>query len=311
MRREPGVQVKILLTYTTLNFEMEMPFNSSTKEVNNTSTLILSELFLHLPSNKNLSAMKKLLLTLLSSFAILMTSAQTAPDFTATDCNGTSHNLYTELAQGKVIVIVWVMPCGACTGPALTAYNIVQSYASSNVLYYLIDDAGNTSCTSLSSWASGASVGTNRTTFSTASIVESNYGGVGMPHVAVVGLNGHMYFNALNSAAGNSTNIQNGINSALAATGINEANSNPFQLLVSPSLSGHSVKVTYSLRESANITLDIMNEAGQLVTKKDLGKQSAGDYTSDFDLAGTASGIYFMRFSAANNAQTVKFVVSH
>ncbi len=255
--------------------------------------------------------MKKLLLTLVSSFAVLVTSAQTAPDFTATDCNGTSHNLYTEIGQGKVIVLVWVMPCGACTGPGLTAYNIVQSYASSNVLYYLIDDAGNTACTSLATWATSSGIGTNRVTFSTSSITESSYGGIGMPHIAVVGPNADFYFNALNTAAGNSTNIQNAINSALAATGIKENSDNAFQLMVFPSLSANSVKVTYSLKESATVILDILNEAGQLVSKKDLGKQSAGDYTSDFDIAGTASGIYFMRFSVANNSKTVKFVVSH
>jgi hypothetical protein len=256
--------------------------------------------------------MKKLLLTLASALTVLITSATTAPDFTATDCNGNSHNLYTELAQGKVIVLVWVMPCGACTGPALTAYNIVQSYASPNVVYYLIDDAGNTSCTSLSTWATSSSIGTNRITFSTASIVENSYGGVGMPHVAVVGNNGEIFFNALNTAAGNSTGIQNGINSALAAaTGITENTNNAFQLNVVSLPASQSVQVSYSLKESSTITLNIINEVGQSVIKKDLGKQSIGDYTSVFDVSGVAAGIYFLRFSAANHTQAIKFIVSH
>src|SRR5207249_4420212 len=115
--------------------------------------------------SKNKLKMKKSLLTLLSAIFIgVNVFAQTAPDFTALDCNGVSHNLYTELNSGKVIVLNWVMPCSACVGPSLTAYNVVKSYASSNVLHYLIDDAGNTSCTSLSSWATGAGIGSNRTT---------------------------------------------------------------------------------------------------------------------------------------------------
>jgi hypothetical protein len=256
--------------------------------------------------------MKKQVLTIFFVAFAFISMAQTAPDFTANDCNGNSHNLYTELNSGKVIVLDWVMPCGACVGPSLTAYNIVQSYANPNVIYYLIDDAGNTSCTSLSSWAYGASIGTNRQTFSTTSIVESNYGGVGMPHVVVVGTSNHtIYFNGLNSAAGNSTAIQNAINSALTATGITENNSNAFQLNVVPSASEKSIKVTYSLKETANVTLTMINEVGQSVSKKDLGKQTLGNYTSDFDLKAIASGIYFMRFTADNNSQTVKFTVSH
>ena len=236
--------------------------------------------------------------------------AQTAPDFTANDCNANSHNLYTELAQGKVIVLNWVMPCGACVGPSLTAYNVSQSFGNPNVLYYLIDDAGNTACASVNSWATGAGIGTNRTTFSTTSIVENNYGGVGMPHVAVVGPNGHIYFNGLNAAAGNSTAIQNAITTALTATGITQNNNNAFQYSVTPSLSTPTVKVTYSLSESANVTLQMFNESGQSVSTKNIGKQSIGNYTYDFDVNKSAAGIYFMRFTAGNNSQTLKFSVS-
>ena len=101
--------------------------------------------------------MKKILSTL--SMALMLCStisnAQTAADFTALDCNGVSHNLYTDLGAGKVIVVTWVMPCGSCIGGAASAYNAVQSFATSNpgkVFNYLVDDAGS-SCSSLASWA--------------------------------------------------------------------------------------------------------------------------------------------------------------
>lgn len=252
------------------------------------------------------------LLTVILSISSVIGVAQTAPDFTATDCNGYSHNLYSELNAGKVIVLNWVMPCAACVGPTLTAYNIVQSYANPNVVHYLIDDVGNTSCTSLSTWASNFGIGTNRTTFSTSAIVENNYGGVGMPHVVVVGGSNHtIYFNGLNSAAGNSTAIQNAINAALAATGIQENNNAAFQFSISSSLTAHTIKLNYSINEIANVTLEVMNETGQLVMKKDLGKQAPGDYTSDLDLNNAAAGLYFLRFTANNNSQTAKFTFVH
>ena len=255
--------------------------------------------------------MKINLLVIAMMFVSLFSVAQTAPDFTANDCSSTSHNLYTELAQGKVIVLVWVMPCGACTGGALTAYNVCQSFGNPNVLYYLMDDVGNTSCTSLVTWATGAGVGTNRTTFSTASISESNYGGVGMPHVAVVGPNGQIYFNGLNSAAGNSTAIQSAISTALTATGITENSVNTFSLTVFPNPAADKTVLNYSLKDAAVVSVDVMNELGQNVATYALDKKSAGKHEYQLDVKTLANGNYFVRFNAEQNSQVVRFAVSH
>lgn len=253
-----------------------------------------------------------LLISCLTVSLFTTSFAQTAPDFTANDCSGGSHNLYTELAQGKVIVLNWVMPCGACTGPSLTAYNVCQSFSNPNVLYYLIDDAGNTACSSVSSWASGAGIGTNRVTFSTSSIVESSYGGVGMPHVAVVGPNGQMYFNALGSAAGNSTAIQSAITSALAATtGITENSANTFSLSVFPNPASDRAMLNYSLKETVVVSFDVLNELGQNVASYSLDKQSVGKHAFQIDVQNLANGNYFVRFNVEQNSQTMKFNVSH
>ena len=88
--------------------------------------------------------MKKILLSL----SLLLTSSiaifgQT--DFNATDCAGAPHQLFSELDGGKVIVLVWVMPCSSCIPGAKAAYNASASFASSNpgrVFYYLIDVTG-------------------------------------------------------------------------------------------------------------------------------------------------------------------------
>ena len=234
--------------------------------------------------------------------------ATVGPDFTATDCNGNSHNLYSELAAGKVIVLNWVMPCGACISASVSAYNVVQGQTSSNVLYYLIDDAGNTSCASLDTWANNSFIGSNRTTFSSSAIVENNYGGIGMPHVAVVGPNGNLYFNGLNSAANNPTAISNAINQALIATGIHEMNNNVFQLTATPDFLSHAVKASYSLIESGNVKLDIINILGQSVISKSIGKQSVGNYSTELDMNGIKNGVYFLRLNTEGRVETIKFI---
>ena len=86
---------------------------------------------------------KNIFNTLILIFATVFCTAQTATDFTADDCNGTSHNLYSELDDGNVVVLCWVMPCGPWFLGAEYAQNAVQSFNISHpgkVKYYIVDD---------------------------------------------------------------------------------------------------------------------------------------------------------------------------
>ena len=107
--------------------------------------------------------MKKTLILITFIFAFVNSKAQvtTATDFTANDCNSISHHLFAELDAGKVVVVAFVMPCSACIGPSLTAYNVATSFASSNpgrVKFFLSDDLANTSCSIVSGWATNNSI---------------------------------------------------------------------------------------------------------------------------------------------------------
>src|ERR1035437_10690426 len=101
--------------------------------------------------------MNKILYTFIAlMFLVTISKAQTATDFTATDCNSNSHNLFTELNAGKVIVLDWVMPCINCVAPSLSTSNVVQSYQSTypgRVFLYLLKDIGTTTCSTLNNWA--------------------------------------------------------------------------------------------------------------------------------------------------------------
>src|SRR5262245_353846 len=135
--------------------------------------------------------MKKSILLIAVLFLSVISFAQTATNFTCNDCSGNSHDLFSELDAGKVIVLCWVMPCGTCTSPALTSYNVVQSFQASypnQVYFYLIDDYANTTCTSLNSWGTsiGAPPSSSSLRFSNAAIDMTNYGATGMPKIVVV-----------------------------------------------------------------------------------------------------------------------------
>lgn len=199
--------------------------------------------------------MKKLIFTSMIAlmFVATISKAQTATDFTAIDCNSMSHNLYTELNAGKVVVISWVMPCSACVGGATAASTAVQSFATSHpgmVVQYLVDDAGNTTCSSLSSWATTNGLDlTKMTTFgnSPVTIDEANFGGSGMPHVVVIGPNKMIYYNQFNGASNNATAITAAINSALTPAGIDDKSLESFAVYPNPTSNALTIKSNYEI----------------------------------------------------------------
>ena len=131
----------------------------------------------------------------------------TATNWTANDCDGVSHTLFNTLDSGKIVVLTWIMPCGMCDAGAKQAYDAAQSFATSHpgkVAYYLIDDFGNTSCAQIATFATSNNIGpANLTMFDNTGIPidEDDYGGSGMPHVAVIGPDHQIYFNKLNGQA--------------------------------------------------------------------------------------------------------------
>ncbi len=253
--------------------------------------------------------MKKYLLSIILFFTSLLSVAQTATNFTCNDCDGNSHTLFDDLDAGKVIVICWVMPCGACVGGALTSYNVVQSYALSNpntVHMYLCDDYANTACSSINSWANTNGL-TNTIRFSNASINMNHYGSTGMPKVVVVGGTNHTVFYNTNNSI-NSTNLQNAINAALTATGINEQNNKASALTVFPNPSGNSAEVKFNLVKSSNVILELFNLEGKYIGNIFTGNLNAGDNKIKVNLDTVAVGMYLIKFSDGVHQQFTNLV---
>lgn len=255
--------------------------------------------------------MKKLLLfSLLGTAGFTAKSQTTATDFTVPDCNAVSHNLFTELNAGKVVVMVWVMPCSACEGPAKAAYNAVQSFASSHpgkVLYYLIDDYGDDPCTTLTGWVNSATIGdaANMAIFENTgnAIKMSDYGSNGMPKVVVAGGPAHtVYFNKNNNTANDEAGITAAISNALVATGIGEI-SNEIQFSIAPNPAGSEILIRYD----APVHDVVITTIGGQVVKKEV--FTNGKMKPVVSLGDLAKGIYLVRVTDIDNRQGVgKFI---
>jgi len=255
--------------------------------------------------------MNKILL--LASFCLMQfsSSAQFATDFTANDCDGTSYNLFTELNAGKVIVLCWVMPCGACTGPALTTLNVVHSYVSTNpntVHMWMVDDYANTSCAVLDNWKNNEGLGAAKS-FSNASINMNHYGSTGMPKIVVVAGGSHTVFYNANNVV-NANALQTAINSALQTIGIDEQNTFASAISVSPNPSQGKSELKFSLLENAQVEITLFNMQGALVKNIFNGKLSRGENNIDFSTSGIAPGTYLVKVSNGSKSNYLNLVIA-
>lgn len=260
--------------------------------------------------------MKKILLAagagLITQFGFTQT---TATDFTTNDCNSVSHTLFTELDAGKVIVMCWVMPCGSCIAPASTDAATVQGYASSNpgqVKFYLLDDNGGTSCSTLSSWASTNSITADAKFSNAGNVIKmTDYGTAGMPKTVVLGGPNHTVFYNVNGTVSASA-LQTAINNALAATtGIADLTPAIAYVNIFPNPANISSSVSYTLDVPSDVTIEIYNLVGKKVKTVFSGQQTAGEQKVALDCSELNNGMYFVKIGNGKLERTIMLSVAH
>lgn len=246
--------------------------------------------------------------------SINFATAQTATNFNCSDCSSTNHDLFTELNSGQVIVIAWVMPCGACISGALAGQTACQSFSTSNpgmVSFYCADDVANTSCTTLSSWCTTNGI-TAATKFSNSAVNMSNYGTSGMPKVVVLGGASHTVYYNQNGGAITQSGIQNAISTALAAnvTGVKETESGAFASAnIYPNPSNTSSSLSCNLSKESKVKIEIQNVLGQKISEVFNGDLKKGENTININTTELGSGNYFVNISDGNSSKKIKMIV--
>lgn len=257
--------------------------------------------------------MKKILYFLFYlTFIITISKGQTATDFTAVDCNSNSHNLFTELNAGKVIVLDWVMPCVNCVAPSLSASNVVQSYQSTypgRVFLYMLKDIGSTTCSTLSNWAANNGI-QPMAIFNSPVAAMTDYGYGAMPKIVVLGGSSHSVF-YIGDAGVDVTSMQNAINAALAATGIDEPLMGVSSVNIFPNPATSMTTIAFSLDKPSNVKAELFNIDGHMIKNILDGKLSQGENKISLDLSKLSSGIYFVKLSIADKNKIIKLVVAN
>jgi thiol-disulfide isomerase/thioredoxin len=255
--------------------------------------------------------LKQVVVTLVLTFLVQTSIAQTATNFNVLNCAGVNYNLFNELDAGKVVVIGWAMPCGSCVLPLKTTYNVVQSYQNSfpdRVVMLLADDYANTPCSSIDLWANSNGM-TNTIRFSNEAIKMMDYGSTGMPKVVVVGGADHqVFYNANNEV--DHVALQKAINDAISViTALNESDNTSAFLKIFPNPSQNKTTVSYSLPLSSNITISIFNDSGQEVSQIFSGFAEQGLNRIDVPTSQLRNGVYYLQLKHNKGSLVHKFSV--
>ncbi len=170
--------------------------------------------------------MKHTLLTFLCALCLGAQAQTTALNFTADDCEGLSHDLFTELEAGDVVILEMVMMgCQPCVtaGHSITDNVLPNVSEPTRVKLYSIGFTNGINCTQMLDWKN--TNGFAHTVFAGMSAQTTHYGGMGMPTIAVVGGNAHtVYYSNIGHSAGENPAILAAIEAALAGgVGIAEA----------------------------------------------------------------------------------------
>jgi photosystem II stability/assembly factor-like uncharacterized protein len=91
---------------------------------------------------------------------------------------------------------------------------------------------------------------------------------------------------------------------------VNEAKENNIQLSISPNPASNMIEVTYSLRKTEYIILDLCDLLGRTLLKISEGNQDAGEHSMNAGLHTLPAGMYFIRLMTSEGSQTQKIIIA-
>ena len=237
--------------------------------------------------------MKHLLLTSTMLLATGLSAQTTALDFTANDCDGMAHTLFSELDAGNAVILEFVMMgCQPCVtaGNSIKANVLPNTSDASRVKFYSIGFTNSITCTQMNAWKTANNF--THTVFAGMSAQTTHYGGMGMPTVAVVGGNDHsVFYGEVGHSASDNPTILAAIEAALAAgVGVAEvASAN--ELVVYPNPVESAIQLS-----GAYTSAQVLDAQGRVVLERAV----SGNKT--FDASTLPAGAYTLRLIGTDKA---------
>jgi hypothetical protein len=86
--------------------------------------------------------------------------------------------------------------------------------------------------------------------------------------------------------------------------------SRQIDLQIWPNPASRDLTISYTLEDASEISMDILNIAGQMMMSRELGPRGSGSHTETIDVSSFREGLYLLRFRSDNNVSTSKIKVA-
>ncbi len=242
----------------------------------------------------------------------------TAPDFTFTDINGNTQNLYSYLNAGKYVALdisaTWCHPCWLyhLTGTLDSLYNLHDNPGDRTWKVLFLEGDGNTTLADLQGtgtstqgdWVTGSLFPIMNPTGITLNDFISNYNNTAFPTLYMICPNKKIYQDTINKYPRGTVGIWQYVASSLCGpVGIDDLkDANPLTIFPNPA-KDYTV-LYFSLNNSTQLMLTVTNVLGQIVETKNFGILQAGDHSLKFDLSGLNTGMY--TFTVSGNSRHIR-----
>mgnify|MGYP001033587939 CR=1 FL=1 len=207
----------------------------------------------------------------------------TALDFTANDCDGVPHNLFSELDAGNAVILELVMMgCQPCIDAAHSITDNVLPNVSdpARLKFYSIGYTNSISCTQINNWKNNN--GFTHIVFAGMSAQTTYYGGMGMPTVVVLGggATHGVYYVEQGHDDSDNTAITAAVNEALLdANSIAESGARPLAFGPNPVTNTLNLNSTYMAVKVTDMKGRVVMDAGMVGSTLDVSTLPAGAYS--------------------------------
>lgn len=260
---------------------------------------------------------KSILSTFILACCFSFSKAQTALPLSGLDCNGVSHDLYADLDSGKAVILHFFMAsCASCPPPAqkiqAMANHILATYPGM-ITAYAMPFNNSVSCPTTASWVSSNRLSLYAPYDSGAAQV-AHYGGFGMPTVVLLGgADHHVMFSTLSFSTSDTTIMRDSILrlfNPTAPTVINELPSSVASFSVFPNPANDNVSIQLSMKETSNISIDILDLSGRKVMTV-LDERQNGMLSKQVNTSSLSNGNYIVRLLVNGQTSTQKLNILH
>lgn len=263
--------------------------------------------------------MKKTLLLICSAILLFDYSSKaqsTAMDFNITDCNGTSHNLFSDLDAGNAVIIEFFMT--SCTG-CITAGQKLESMKADllaefpgKIKSYAFGFNNTYTCSQITSWVTNN--GFTSIPCDSGAAQVAYYGGMGMPTIVILG--GGTAHSVLGTpyvgfSTSDTTTMANAIRSSMTPSGIKEISIAVNALDVFPNPANNKLNLTFELIKNSTVKIELIDITGRVISVLSNENLLSGKVSKTIETASFAEGNYVLKVSADGAVINKKINIVH